>query len=157
MDPHPDLLAWRSLQKKFRDEEALARYNAYAFASSRRVHGLVQQQNAVHKGMPRVMQTLTKFYLGDSRVALRTANVHKPEPYAEEGMSSLSNGVLDMGRWNTGVGNDQPEKEIAIHSGYAAKYKEQFAKAPEIPPQPPNQSGQDICCIHRMLLQTRLR
>jgi len=101
------------------------------FKGSHRLHALVTQANAIQQGRPRETEKLTKFYLGDSRMTLQTAN-HHPPPLAEEMRGDKH--ILDMYQWGRGAGVDQMEKTIAIHAGIARKYEQQFKNAPQIQP-----------------------
>lgn len=133
MDLHPDLRGWRVAQQQIEIEGVLARENDRIFAPSRLVHALIEQSNAVQRG--RVQKTLIKpseFYLGDKRVMVQTKqDVEHP---MDKELPSNSHGVLDMYEWGKDKGNTDFESHIAVQSGIARKYKQQFIQAPFIPP-----------------------
>ena len=133
MDLHPDLRGWRVAQQQIEIEGVLARENDRIFAPSRLVHALIEQSNAVQRG--RVQKTLikpTEFYLGDKRVMVQTKqDVEHP---IDKELPSNSHGVLDMYEWGKDKGNPDFESHIAVQSGIARKYRQQFIQAPFIPP-----------------------
>jgi len=51
MDPDEGLRRFRVAQRELAAEDVQIRSDAYATAASRRVVGLIQQSNAVHRGM----------------------------------------------------------------------------------------------------------
>jgi hypothetical protein len=131
MDVTEDLRQWRITQQRLADEAVLFREDDRIFKPSRRVHALVEQANAIQRGRVVPMETVTRFVDGHRRVTLATAtDVEAP---AESQMSG-TNGILDMYNWGRGEGNDQFGAVIAIQSGLASKYEQQFEKAPFIQP-----------------------
>ena len=131
MDLHADLRGWRVAQKRLADEAVLARENDRIYAPSRRIHALVEQSNAIQRGRVPVTGAMTTFFKSDDRLMVQTAQ-DREQPMAKE--MSGSNGILDMYGWHEGKGVDQLERTIAIQSGISQKYKNVFAKAPQIVP-----------------------
>jgi hypothetical protein len=101
------------------------------FKPSHRVHALVEQANAIQQGRVRPTELLHKFYLGDERIITQTVD-HVPPPTAVEMRGDR--GLLDMFGWGQDEGNTTFEKHIAIQSGIADKFEQQFKAAPEIVP-----------------------
>ena len=129
MDQHEDLRRWRLAQRELLDEEVAIRTREWETKASRRLVGLVQQSNAVHRGMRSEhdnIQVLSKFY-----------HVAPPPPvkvrmdvqgYDTPGlMEPLTHGsILDLGRFGKSSGNPSQAVELGLHKGIAEKYKQQF-------------------------------
>ena len=131
MDLHPDLQRWRLAQEVLSSEEVADRVARWDGKPSSRVHGLVEQSNAIQRGRVPTVEVTPTFYIGEQRILVETS---KPieKPFSD--LLSGGNGILDMYKWNQGNGNLDFDQKIAVDSGIASKYRQQLMHAPPIQP-----------------------
>ena len=131
MDLHPDLQRWRLAQQVLSAEEVADRVGRWNSKPSSRVHGLVEQSNAVQRGRVPNVEVMPTFYIGEKRVLVQTSEPVE-KPFVD--LMSGGNGILDMYKWNEGSGNVDFDQKIAIDSGLASKYRQQLMHAPPVQP-----------------------
>jgi len=125
MDPDEGLRRFRVAQRSFAAEEVAIRSENFATASSRRVAGLIQQSNAVHRGQrpeEENVQIVHRFYhvAPPPLVHVRSDVVPRISDRALPIMAhhSAFSADIHLGFTNTSQGG-----EIGIHEGIAAKYR----------------------------------
>ena len=132
MDPDEGLRRFRVAQRELAAEEVAVRQQAYATSSSRRVVGLIQQSNAVHRGQrPEEdnVQLVSRFYHVAPPPLIFVGEYAKPV-FDANALSSMTHAsAFNTDEIYRGFGNPSIEAEIALHNGIAAKYK-----ARKIPP-----------------------
>ena len=126
MDPDEGLRRFRVAQRSFAAEEVAIRTEGYATAASRRVTGLIQQSNAVHRGQrPEEdnVQIVHRFYHvpPPPLIEVRSSVVPRISDRALPIMSHHS--VFNADDIHMGITNNSMSAEIGIHEGIAAKYK----------------------------------
>ena len=111
------------------------RQQAYATSSSRRVVGLIQQSNAVHRGQrpeEENVQLVSRFYHVAPPPLIFVGEYAKPV-FDANALSSMTHAsAFNTDAIYRGFGNPSIEAEIALHQGIAAKYKAR--KVPPITP-----------------------
>ena len=135
MDPNEDLRRFRVAQRELAAEEVAIRQQAYATSSSRRVLGLIQQSNAVHRGMrpeEENVQLVQRFYHLAPPPLVFVGEYAKPVLDANAMSSMTHASAFNTDAIYRGFGNPTQEAEIALHEGVAAKYKAR--KIPAITP-----------------------
>lgn len=135
MDPNEDLRRFRVAQRELAAEEVAIRQQVYATSSSRRVLGLIQQSNAVHRGMrpeEENVQLVQRFYHLAPPPLVFVGEYAKPVLDANAMSSMAHASAFNTDAIYRGFGNPTQEAEIALHEGVAAKYKAR--KIPAITP-----------------------
>ena len=128
MDQNEGLRRWRVAQNELAAEEVKIRSQMQNIASSRRLVGLLQQSNAVHKGMRREednIQLVSRFYHVKPPPLVHVGNHYAPTYHANAltsmtHASVFSSEEIEMFKSD---GNPSIPAEIALHEGVAAKYK----------------------------------
>ena len=135
MDTDEGLRRWRVAQRELAAEEVAMRQEAWNTSSSRRVIGLIQQSNAVHRGQrpeEENVQLVSRFYhvkppravlVGDYITPSFKANALPPMTHASQ---FSSDDIYE------GIGNPSIPAEIELHNGIASKYKAR--RMPDVPP-----------------------
>lgn len=136
MDPDEGLRRWRVAQRELLGEDVRIRTQMHNTASSRRVVGLVQQQNAVHKGMRLDnVQVVSRFYNVPPPHALHVGSYAKPVHEANTLDFMTHKSAFNMDQLYKGF--DTPyaalgAADIQLHEGLAKSYKERTL--PQIAP-----------------------
>jgi hypothetical protein len=126
MDPDEGLRRFRVAQRSFAAEEVAIRSEGYATASSRRVAGLIQQSNAVHRGQrpeEENVQIVHRFYhvAPPPLIHVRSDVVPRISDRALPIMAHHS--AFSADDIHIGFTNNLQAAEIGIHEGIAAKYR----------------------------------
>jgi hypothetical protein len=153
MDTDEGLRRFRVAQRSFAAEEVAIRSEGYATASSRRVTGLIQQSNAVHRGQrpeEENVQIVHRFYhvAPPPLIYVRSDVVPRISDRALPVMSHHSAFTADL---HLGITNTSQIAEIGIHEGIATKYRARkdpgvinavagtkYELPPDEPPKPSN-------------------
>lgn len=126
MDTDEGLQRFRVAQRSFAAEEVRIRSEGYATAASRRVAGLVQQSNAVHRGQrpeEENVQIVHRFYHVVPPPLIFVENDVEPR-VRNKAMPILSHySAFNADDIYEGFSNPTQEQEIGIHEGIAAKYR----------------------------------
>ena len=126
MDPDEGLRRFRVAQRELAAEEVAIKQDAYAMSSSRRVIGLIQQSNAVHRGMrpeEENVQLVSRFYHVAPPPLVFVGDYAKPV-FDANALSAMTHAsAFNTDEIYRGFGNPNMEAEIALHQGIAAKYK----------------------------------
>lgn len=126
MDTDEGLQRFRVAQRGFAAEDVRIRTEGYATAASRRVTGLVQQSNAVHRGQrpeEENVQIVHRFYHVVPPPAIAVGNYVAPR-VRDRAMPILSHySAFNADDIYEGFTNPTYEQEISIHEGIAAKYR----------------------------------
>jgi len=138
MDPQEALNHFRNAKKELQAQEIFLRQQNADTAASRRVIGLVQLQNAIHKGVRSAKDNLQQhsvFYEVPANPPLKVSHQYSKSQDPADLLSPINNGgILNLGRYGRADGLPTQAVELALHAGLAQKYKQQIESREEIPP-----------------------
>jgi len=126
MDPDEGLRRFRVAQRSFAAEEVAIRTEAYATASSRRVTGLVQQSNAVHRGQRperENVQIVHRFYNVAPPPLIFTRSDVVPRVRDRAMPIMTHHSAFNTDDIYEGFTNTDQHAEIGFHEGVASKYR----------------------------------